>query len=191
MVNELARPALFLNLPVRGGKSDAAPVGEPAYASLRRLLRATPAWDVACKDVFVCENPNIVAIAADRLGSVCAPLVCTDGMPSAAQRTLLSQLVEGGARLWYHGDFDWPGIRIANLVIREHGARPWRMSAGDYEAGTALVLTRVTLAGATADARWDSRLTERMSLLDVSVAEEALATSLLEDLDRGAPSVQG
>lgn len=83
LVNELARPALFLNLP-------GAPPGEPAYASLRLLLRTPPAWPVAGRTVHVCENPNLLSIVADRLGAAAPPLVCTDGMPAAAQRTLLA-----------------------------------------------------------------------------------------------------
>ena len=45
------------------------------------------------------SDPNIVSIAADRLGAACAPLVCTDGMPAAAQRVLLKQLSDAGAKL--------------------------------------------------------------------------------------------
>jgi uncharacterized protein (TIGR02679 family) len=126
LVNELARPALFLNLPTTGDKSCRGRRGEPAYISLRSLLRSPPAWDVAGRTIYVCENPNLVAIAADRWGTDCAPLVCTEGMPAAAQRCLLAQLVQAGARLSYHGDFDWPGLRIANHVMREHGAHAWR-----------------------------------------------------------------
>ena len=124
LVNELARPALFLNLPVRGAGNHRWPSGEPAYASLRSLLRSPPAWDLAGRKVHVCENPNLLAIAADRWGTACAPMVCTDGMPGAAQRCLLSQLAEAGARLCYHGDFDWPGLRIGNHVMREHARSP-------------------------------------------------------------------
>lgn len=187
LVNELARPALFLNLPVvpserSAGRHHLGPLGEPDFISLRKLLRSMPAWDVNGRDVFVCENPNIVAIAADRLRHDCAPLVCTDGMPGAAQRTLLSQLAAAGARLWYHGDFDWPGIGIANLVIREHSARPWRMSADDYVSATETVTTRVSLAGVVVSASWDDELSARMMALDVRVAEEALAARILIDL---------
>ena len=103
--------------------------GEPVHLSLRSLLRRPPTWHVAQRDVFVCENPNIVAIAADRLGAACAPLACTDGMPSAAQQTLLAQLAAAGARLRYHGDFDWPGLVIGNFVMREFGAEPWRFGS--------------------------------------------------------------
>jgi len=38
-------------------------------------------------------------------------------MLAAAQRTLLMQLRRAGATLRYHGDFDWPGIAIGNVVM--------------------------------------------------------------------------
>ena len=182
LVNELARPALFLNLPcsAEGG----AATGEPAYLSLRSLLRSAPGWQVAARAVFVCENPNLLAIAADALGPYCAPLVCTDGMPAAAQRMLLSQLVEAGGRLWYHGDFDWPGIAIANTVVALFGAAPWRFGATDYR--TALdsdaVATRPLLGNAV-EARWDSLLSASMHARGRGIDEEALAAGLLLDLD--------
>jgi hypothetical protein len=45
--DELARPALFLNLPTRETESYGRPPGEPAYASLRVLLRSSPTWILA------------------------------------------------------------------------------------------------------------------------------------------------
>ena len=182
LVNELARPALFLNLPVKG--IDAADDGEPCYASLRSLLRAPPRWDVSGRDVHVCENPNLVAIAADRLGSHCAPLVCTDGMPAAAQQTLLSQLVQAGARLRYHGDFDWPGLRIANLVMRAFDAQPWRLGATDYVSAVhTTVNAGQFLKGEPIEASWDIALAGAMRQHRVSIAEEAVSASLLLDLN--------
>lgn len=177
LVNELARPALILNLP-------GFPPGEPAYVSLRRLLRTPPAWPVAGRTVHVCENPNLLAIAADRLGPAAAPLVCTDGMPAAAQRTLLAQLAAAGAHLYYHGDFDWPGIAIANHVMRTYGARPWRFGAADYRAALPVVPRRGhRLAGTPVAAAWDANLAPAMREAGVAVAEESLATSLLADLE--------
>jgi uncharacterized protein (TIGR02679 family) len=101
------------------------PAGHPDYLSLRTLLRSPPCWDVAGLEIYVCENPNLIAIAADQLGRNCAPMMCTDGMPSAAQRALLTQLNKGGAQLMYHGDFDWSGLQIANEVMGAYGASPW------------------------------------------------------------------
>jgi uncharacterized protein (TIGR02679 family) len=183
LVNELARPALFLNLPMRDAQERDQSPGEPVYASLRSLLRSPPSWDVANRKVYVCENPNLVAIAADRWGSDCAPLVCTDGMPAAAQRCLLSQLAKARAQLCYHGDFDWPGIRIGNHVMREHGAQSWRFDAVDYEAAVdgAAGLGQ-TLTGEAARALWDEGLMAAMQRHRLCIAEEALAASLLEDL---------
>ncbi|RWN02643.1 MAG: TIGR02679 family protein [Mesorhizobium sp.] len=184
LVNELARPALFLNLPTSGTESDRLPLGEPAYASLRSLLRSPSRWEVAGRNVYVCENPNLLAIAADRWGADCAPLVCTDGMPAAAQRCLLAQLALAGARLRYHGDFDWPGLRIGNQVMREHGAEPWRFGAADYVAAVRTVPGLAhPLGGNMAEASWDGALAPAMREHGVAIAEEALAASLLPDLD--------
>ena len=177
LVNELARPVLVLNLP-----GVAAP-GEPAHLSLRSLLRSPPEWAVQGRAVFVCENPNLLAIAADHLGARCAPLVCTEGMPAAAQRTVLTQLARAGAVLRYHGDFDWPGLRIGNHVMREHGAGPWRFDAADYQAAlpTAPSPGRL-LQGAAVEASWDDALAAAMRTALRAIDEEMVADLLLQDL---------
>ena len=184
LVNQLARPALFLNLPTRSADGGGGRTGEPSYLSLRSLLRSPPPWDVAGCRVFVCENPNLVAIAADRWGRDCSPLVCTDGMPGAAQRTLLARLALAEARLCYHGDFDWPGLRIGNHVMREHNAAPWRFNAADYLAA---VRTGAGLAQRldenTVEASWDDGLAAAMREQGIAVAEEAVAAALLADLE--------
>lgn len=183
LVNELARPALFLNLPVQQPGGASWTPGEPGYLSLRRLLRAAPAWAVAGRTVFVCENPNLVAIAADRLGASCAPLICTDGMPAAAQRSLLSQLAESGASLRYHGDFDWPGIQIANRMIGDWGAQPWRLGIEDYEVAVAgAPHAQKDLIGTGVAALWDPDLAPAMRRHGLAIAEEAISVGLLEDL---------
>jgi uncharacterized protein (TIGR02679 family) len=177
LVNELARPALVLNLP------GVAPPGEPSYLSLRWLLRTPPVWPVQGRSVFVCENPNLLAIAADHLGARCAPLVCTEGMPAAAQRSLLSQLAQAGAVLRYHGDFDWPGLHIGNHVLRAHGARPWRFGAADYQAALAdAPATGRRLQGTGVEASWDQSLAAAMRLALQAIDEEMVAESLIEDL---------
>lgn len=184
LVNELARPALVLNLPIPPGLNSVPWLpGEPAYLSLRWLLRAAPDWAVAGRTVFVCENPNLLAIVAERLGTRSAPLVCTDGMPAAAQRTLLQQLTRSGARLRCHSDFDWAGLRIASHLLRLPGATPWRMGTPDYQSAVrAAAPARHLLTGAETSAAWDSQLAPAMRRYGVAIAEEALAHSLLDDL---------
>jgi uncharacterized protein (TIGR02679 family) len=102
-------------------------------------------------------------------------------MPAAAQRTLLAQLAKAGARLHYHGDFDWPGIRIGNIVTRDFGARPWRFGAADYAAAAGVASGEV-LAGAPAAASWDAALAPAMAQRGLAIPEEGVAAALLPDL---------
>lgn len=184
LVNELARPALFLNVPCSG-----LPVstGEPQYASLRSLARRPPDWVVASRSILVCENPNLVAILADQLGTACPPVVCVDGHLGAAQRTILKQLKESGADLRYHGDYDWPGISIANHVIAKYGAVPWHFSAADYVAAAKSVpqLT-IPLSGRPIIASWDADLTAAMITTGIKIEEEAIAERIIELLVKEA-----
>jgi uncharacterized protein (TIGR02679 family) len=183
LVNELARPVLLLNLPQEGGGMFSGDAGEPAYATLRQLLRSPPRLAAAGRTVYVCENPNLVAIAADRLGRRCSPLVCTDGMPAAAQRALLARLVESGAELAYHGDFDWPGLRIATFVMRSFNARPWRFGADHYRAHVPSSPAQ-TLVGTPTSSFWDPALALAMRERVLAIPEEAVAATLLLDLQR-------
>jgi uncharacterized protein (TIGR02679 family) len=184
LVNELASPVLTLNLAAHadtpGGRlvEQALGSGEPVHLSLRTLVRQPPRWALEGRNVFVCENPAVVAMAADALGQRCAPLVCTDGMPAAAQRTLLGQLASAKATLLYHGDFDWPGVAIGNFVMRTFGAIPWRFAAKDYDPGRGRALE-----GRPIIAQWDEALAPKMVRCGFALDEEAVAESLLGDLE--------
>ena len=188
LVNELARPALVLNLPcrtnTRTGRQLAHARGEPAFLSLRSLLRTHAQWDVDGRVVHVCENPNLVAIAADQLGFRCAALVCTDGMPAAAQRVILQQLRAAGAQLHYHGDFDWPGLRIGQCMMRDFGARPWRFGSDDFRqaARAAPANGRLLPTDDGISVDWDSELVVAMRQHGYAIDEEAVADQLLCDL---------
>ncbi len=190
LVNELARPVLVLNLPspdavsLGGILAAARRHGQPLHLNLRALLQAGGAWPVRGVNIYVCENPSVIAAAADVLGASCPPLVCTEGMPAAAQRVLLRQLADSGAALHYHGDFDWPGIRIGNIVIGSFGARPWRFCAADYaqQQGRAL-------AGPPATADWDAGLTAKMAATGRVLEEESVEDCLLADLRAAIPEI--
>jgi uncharacterized protein (TIGR02679 family) len=182
LVNELARPALLLNVPFEEDGDYRPQPGRPTFLSLRDLVRKPPAWRVQRRDVFICENPNVVAIVAGLLGAACAPLVCTDGMPAAAQRILLKQLRLAGATLRYHGDFDWPGVQIANEMVDVFGALPWRFGATDYEAAVNQADEPAPLKGSPVSTPWESGLAESMKRTGLAAAEEAVVASLIEDL---------
>ena len=87
--------------------------------------------------------------------------------------------VGAGAELWYHGDFDWPGVAIAADVIARYGGRPWRMSASDYRSAAA---AGVSLRGEPVDAPWDPGLREAMRATGYAVYEETVGNQLLADL---------
>jgi uncharacterized protein (TIGR02679 family) len=185
LVNELARPALFLNVPCSGL---AVSPGEPQYASLRLLARRPPDWAVASRPILVCENPNLVAILADQLRTACPPIVCVDGHLGAAQRTILKQLKESGADLRYHGDYDWPGISIANYVIAKYGAVPWHFSAADYVAASKSgPRLAIPLIGRPVIASWDADLTAAMIKTGIKIEEEAIAERIIDLLGKESP----
>lgn len=182
LVNELAKPVTTLNLAVDGENgasrlvSAAAAVGEPLHLSLRFLTRRKPAWRNG-QTVFVCENPEVLAAAADALGARCPPMISLDGQLSAAPRTLLDQLAAASARFYYHGDFDWPGITIANGIIARYGATPWRYAAANYQPGDGRAL-----AGEAVEAHWDAALAARMRNAGIAVHEESQLDELIDDL---------
>ncbi|MHB1599242.1 MAG: TIGR02679 family protein [Acidimicrobiales bacterium] len=149
-----------------------------------RDLRRIGSWVAPRTEVFVCENPRVVEAALDA-GSRRA-MVCTAGNPRTVVHALLSQLAAGGARLHYRGDFDWPGVGIANRVIEAHGASPWRMGATDYEDAIARAATDLdslpVLDGRPLSASWDVELMPTMARTGRVVHEEALLDLLVADL---------
>ena len=183
---ELTNPVLALNLP--GDPATAtgrtlgigAEAGQPLHLTARQLIRDPPELAVRGRTVFVCENPSVVAAAANRLGAGTAPLVCANAHPGAAATLLLRQLAGAGARLRYHGDFDWPGITIANGIITRFATAPWRLDAGYYRSAAAR--GGPALRGGPVTAAWEPALTEAMLALGVKVEEERVLDDLLADL---------
>lgn len=195
LLDELSAPVLTLNLRSAlvslTGQSLAgqsltgqalrlhADAGEPYRLSTRQLLRHPPTFDPALHPtIHVCENPSVVAAVANRLGPHSAPLVCVEGQPKTAARLLLGQLSAAGIHLAYHGDFDWGGVRIANLIMERHGASAWRFDSTAYRA------TRggQALTGQPVAASWDPNLEVAMLEAGRAVHEEQVIDDLLEDL---------
>lgn len=181
--DDLSAPVLTLNLGIGGpswlSRLVAEAAGEAQPLHLTNRMIATVDWSgITCPPrVFVCENPTIISLAAARLGRGCAPMICVNGEPRSTSRALLRRLGERGAALWYHGDFDWPGMAIASRVIGELGARPWLLSASDYEQAIAGGKTR-QLVGTPVETPWSPDLSHAMRKHGLAVDEEALADSL-------------
>ena len=165
--------------------------GQPAMLTLRQLRSHDEVLSAGL--VRVCENPVVIAAAADELGRCCPPLVCVGGQPSAAGWKLLDLLAAGGAEFRYHGDFDWGGIRIASAVrqrVSQGRSRwqPWRFDRDAYEAAatTASAVQAAArlprLAGEPVATPWDPGLAAAMARHAVRIEEELSLDTLLADL---------
>ncbi|MEO3888458.1 TIGR02679 family protein [Nonomuraea sp. B5E05] len=162
--------------------SAARAAGEPCVLTLRQLRRNESPFPAGL--VRICENPVVVAAAADELGASCPPLVCGGGRPSTAVWRLLDLLAAGGATFAYHGDFDWGGIAIAASVHERLGFLPWRFDAASYQA----VPSSAPLSGQARPTPWDPGLTVAMERRGVRVEEELVLAELIADL---APKRRG
>ncbi|MGW5877240.1 TIGR02679 family protein [Nocardiopsis terrae] len=181
--DDLASRVLALNLPARGPVlgswlTEAAEHGIPFQITLHQLVRFPPV--PTARVIHVCENPAVLRLAAEELGMRARPMLCTEGWPSAAFHRLAAAAVSAGARLRYHGDFDWSGVAMAQRVAERYGADLWRMSAADY-------LDHVParphpLEGREQPTPWDPGLAEAMRERGAAVFEESVASALVEDL---------
>lgn len=177
-----ALSSTVLTLGLRGSPALdwSANAGEPAVLTLRQLTRHPPGTAPAV--VHVCENPAVLATAADTLGTACPPLVCLQGQPSAAALTLLRHLHAHGTTLRYHGDFDWGGLRIASALLRRVPWHPWRYTAAHYRSAVAATPLASPLVGTPTIAAWDPELPAALTGLGVRIEEEAVLDDLLADL---------
>ncbi|TMS00553.1 TIGR02679 family protein [Nonomuraea basaltis] len=149
-------------------------------ASVITLAQLRETLEVRERDVWVVENPTVLALAQQRFGTSCPPMVCTSGWPNSAAIRLLRSLP--GARLHYHGDFDGEGLRIAAYTMAKTGAEPWRMSVADYLRALADRPPGDLPPGRVTDAPWDPGLAPAMRTHGVAIPEELVAERLLDDL---------
>jgi len=161
----------------------AADAGDPVHLTPWDL-RQGPLRFGSRPFVLVCENPRVLEAVAQRHGGAVA-VVCTAGQPSMVVLDVLSRLAASGMPLRYHGDFDWPGIAIANRLVERLGVRPWLMAAPDYERSAVggSPSARLALAGRPVEPVWDPELGAAMRHRGIAVHEEAVLDDLLTALD--------
>lgn len=153
----------------------AAESGDPMHLTwwdLRRGLEMAPS-----QEVFVCENPRVLEAIAER-GLKGTTVVCTSGRATLVVLEVLRRLSGSGAHFRYHGDFDWPGVAMANQLVAMFGVQPWRMSADDYLTSPACL----TLVGSEISPAWDAELGAAMRHRGLAVHEEAVLGPLLNSL---------
>jgi uncharacterized protein (TIGR02679 family) len=187
--DELSSTVLVLGLPGRPETTSgrilelARTAGEPLVLTLRQL-RETVVGDLRGCVVSCCENPSVVAAAAEAHGSRASPLVCTAGQPGRATAELLRSCAAAGGGIRHHGDFDPSGLRIMGLMQRRHGAVPWRFGARDYDAAVTRRpgVPRAWSADEVPATPWDAALEESMRRVGVQIEEELVIEGLLADL---------
>lgn len=127
--------------------------------------------------VLVCENPRVLEAAAEADVTDLA-VVCTSGRPNLVTMAVLDFAASSASSLLYHGDFDWPGVAMANDASRRWGTRPVQMSVTDYDAAPGTL----SLRGQPVEPGWDAELGASMRRRGVAVHEEAVLDRLLDHL---------
>lgn len=176
-------PVLVWRLPVLGGLAplveSATTAGVPLHLSRMALLDHPPDFEPGT-DVLIVENPRIVEVAA-QLG-VATPMISAAGSPSTTVQMLTRRLLERGAVVRYHGDFDAAGIALCARMHAE-GVVPWRMTAQDYlDALAAADAQGVELpvdANQSLETPWDRGLQDAFNAERRIVHEERLLPGLL------------
>ena len=181
--DELSAPVLVYNLNFASDTllsrliSSASAENQPLHLTTRMIWSTEWSHIKYPFDVYVCENPTVLSMAASQFGQKSPPLVCVNGEPGTAARALLRQLKSCGAQLHYHGDFDWPGISIARRIIEELGASPWFFDADAYRAASRYQGRELTDKPSATP--WCPQLAIDMQQQGVAYDEEILAIDLL------------
>lgn len=134
--DEISTTVLIANLRPIGENLVARQLRERSESGFPSHLCASDLASVSIRleepaPVFICENPRVIEAAL--VAGIKVPLICTAGNPTTVTLRLLDQLAEAGCRFAYRGDFDWPGLAIANRVIRHLGCETWLFDAAVYE----------------------------------------------------------
>ena len=76
------------------------------------------------------RRPRVLEAVAE-LDPDGAGVVCTMGRPNLVTQELLTRARDAGCALAYHGDFDWPGVAMANAAQARFGASGSRRVSED------------------------------------------------------------
>lgn len=190
--DRVSMPALTWAIPLAGDSPvdlavrSATSGGLPLHISLLALLRH-PLRVPTGTSVLVVENPRLVEAAAERGLGCC--VVAANGNPTTTVTTLTQQLLESGARVGYHGDFDAAGIAICRRM-HELGCLPWRMDGRDYQKA----VEKAERDGVRLDrdlrgcgpTPWDSALEDLFEAHRLIVHEEFVLAEVLDEAAQAA-----
>ncbi len=106
---------------------------EPCAVTMENLRELTAVQPTEDK-VYIVENEMVFCYLLKHLKQKNVTLLCTSGQLRSAAVKLMPFLLDSGAEIYYSGDTDPDGIRIADRLWRKYGDRihVWRMSEEDY-----------------------------------------------------------
>ena len=106
---------------------------EPCAVTMENLQELTAVQPTGDK-VYIVENEMVFSYLLKHLEQKNMTLLCTSGQLRSAAVKLIPFLLDSGVEIYYSGDIDPDGIRIADRLWRKYGGRihVWRMSEKDY-----------------------------------------------------------
>lgn len=86
------------------------------------------------KRVYIVENEMVFTYMLNHLQNQSYTLLCTSGQPRSVALLLIPLILESGVQIYYSGDIDPDGIKIADNLWKRFGdgIHIWRMSPEDY-----------------------------------------------------------
>lgn len=161
--------------------AEAVAIGVPLHLT-QLALRDHPLACPPGAEILVVENPRVLEVAVQR--RLDRSVVTTSGNPSVAAQLLLRQLLETGALLHYHGDFDAAGLAIGARMFAM-GLTPWRMDTADYRRAVADAeadgITLPVDPSFASPTPWDPTLATAFGERRLVIHEERLLPDLLTD----------
>ncbi len=165
--------------------------GTPLHINLYTLRKYRVSVPSGTK-VLVVENPRLVEAAAQRHLSAC--VIASSGTPTTAVTTLLRQIADSDAGIWFHTDFDKGGFRIGNFW-HASGYEPWMMAHTDYlsavsaSARAGLNLPVDTTPESCGEPAWDRSLRPAYQVECLEVHEEVVSDAVLDGFADHFPAV--
>ncbi|WP_277679052.1 TIGR02679 family protein [Gracilibacillus dipsosauri] len=100
---------------------------------LRELLQVNKMYPASGKQVFIVENSGVYSSLLDVVPAT--PLICTHGQFKLASLVLVDLLVASDVTLYYAGDLDPEGLRMAERLVNRHrnAIKLWRMDLSAYK----------------------------------------------------------
>ncbi len=107
---------------------------EPFALTMENLRGLTGAFAEG-KQVYIVENEMVFSYLLEQLKNVKKTILCTSGQPRTAALKLIEALLKSGVEIFYSGDLDPDGIRIADSLWKRFNGKIqiWRMAPEDYE----------------------------------------------------------